>query len=132
MPDQLLEWIPCTTLSKLVKDGQPVAQDFKWCAGSEGTIHIKCKLTTQSFSREDYQAVISHVSSHRDGVPLGARHNGSVPMHSVGALMEIRRGTQSIRGWCSHLAAIAVQRNEIGFADLGRGTGRGIRLYPKK
>jgi hypothetical protein len=129
---QRLEWVKCTTLSKQIIDGQPAAKDFIWCIDSGGSIHIQSHQTTQSFSKEDYHAVIAHVSSHRDGVPLGARHDGPVPMNSVGALMEKRRDTPSIRGWCSHLAAIAVQQGHIGSADLGRGPGRGIHLYPKK
>ena len=132
MSDQQLAWVPCTTLSKQVKDGQSVAGEFMWRTGVKGIIHIQCKLTAQSFSPEDYEAMISHVLSHPNGVPLGARRDGTVPMDSVGALMERRRGTQSIRGWCSHLAAIAVNRGRVDFADLGRGSGRGIHLYPKK
>ena len=74
--------------------------------------------------------MISHVSASRGGVPLGARHDHDVPKNSIGALMEQRRGTPSIRGWCSHLAAIAVKQNHLDFADMGRGPGRGIYLYP--
>lgn len=88
MPGQQLEWVPCTTLSKQVKDGQSVAREFKWRTDLTGIIHIMCKLTTQTFGQQDYDAMISHVSSHRDGVPLGARRDGSVPMNSVGALTE--------------------------------------------
>jgi hypothetical protein len=131
MTDRRLQWNKCTTLSKQIVDGHPAAKEFLWATDLDGNIHIKSKKTSQVFSREDYQAMISHVSS-RHGVPLGARHDDTVPENSIGALMERRRGTASIRGWCSHLAAIAVKQGHLDFDDRGRGPGRGIYLYPKR
>jgi len=132
MTDPTLKWNRCSTLSKQIVHEQPAAKEFLWAADLDGNIHIKSRRTSQVFSREDYQAMISHVSATRGGVPLGARHDDKVPENSVGALMERRRGTQSIRGWCSHIAAIAVEQNQLDFIDMGRGPGRGIYLYAKK
>ena len=132
MTDPRLQWNKSTTLSKQIVRGQPAAKEFLWATDLDGNIHIKSKRKPQVFSREDYQAMISHVSANRGGVPLGACHDDKVPENSIGALMERRRGTQSIRGWCSHLAAIAVEQNHLDFTDMGRGPGRGIYLYPKR
>ena len=110
MSDPRLRWNKCTTLSKQIVRGQPTAKEFLWATDLDGNIHIKSKRTSQVFSRKDYQAMISHISTNSGGVPLGARHDDKVPENSIGALMERRRGTQSIRGWCSHLAAIAVEQ----------------------
>lgn len=132
MTDSRLQWKKCTTLSKQIVRGHPAAKNFLWATDLDGNIHIKSKSRPQVFSREDYQAMIAHVSASREGVPLGARHDDRVPENSIGALMELRKGTQSIRGWCSHLAAIAVQQNHLDFIDKGRGPSRGIYLYPKR
>ena len=132
MTEQRLGWKKCTTLSEQIRDGRPVAREFLWATDINGNIHVKSKQTAQTFGRDDYQAMISHVSTNPDGVPLGSRRDGDVPRNSIGALMERRRGKSNIRGWCSHLAAIAVQQNDLDFCDKGRGPGRGIWLYPKK
>lgn len=132
MDDKDTNWNICETLSKQIRQGRPVAKEFKWNIDVEGQLTIKSNRTKQTFSREDYIAIISHVSANPNGAPLGSRRNGDVPKNSIGALMELRRGTSSIRGWCSHLAAIAVARNDIEFYDKGRGPGNGIWLYPKK
>lgn len=71
MTDQGLQWNKCTTLSKQIVDGQPAAKEFFWATDLNGNIHIKSKRTSQIFSGEDYQAMISHVSASRGGVPTG-------------------------------------------------------------
>lgn len=131
MTDQKLQWNKCTTLSTQNINGLPTAKVFLWAADMTW-IYIKSNRTIQKFSHEDYQAMISHVTANRNGVPLGARRDHTVPENSLGALMEKRSSSQSIRGWCSHLAAIAVRQDHLNFSDMGRGRGRGIFLYPKK
>jgi hypothetical protein len=83
------------------------------------------------FSKADYLAMLRHVGKHPKGVQLGASRTGDVPDLSLGRFMERRKGTDAIRGWCSHLAAIAVQEGLIAYKDLGRGPGRGIWLFTK-
>jgi hypothetical protein len=124
-------WNICKTLSKQIRQGRSVAKEFRWNIDLEGQLTIKSSQTKQTFSKEDYKAMISHVSANPNGVPLGSRRDGDVPKNSIGALMERRTGTSGIRGWCSHLAAIAVARGDIEFYDKGRGPGNGIWLYPK-
>jgi hypothetical protein len=131
MTRQELQWKKATTLSGQIRQGRPVAKEFSWATDVQGNIYIRCRRATQTFTKEDYQALISYVSTNPDGVPLGARHDRSVPSDSIGALMQRRRRTSSIRGWCSHLAAIAVVRNDLDYYDKGRGPGRGIWLYPR-
>ena len=132
MTDRKLQWDKCRTLSKQTANGLPTATGFDWATDVDGNIWIKSKRTSQKFSKDDYQAMISHILGNRGGVPLGSCRDHGVPEDSVGALMEQRRGTASIRGWCSHLAAIAVKQNHLGFTDTGRGPGRGIYLHAKK
>lgn len=127
---QNLNWKECTTLSKQTRQGCPVARSFGWAEDTRGTIYIRASRKPQTFGRQDYEAMIAHVNAHPQGVSLGARRDGTVPSDSLGALMEQRRNTSSIRCWCSHLAAIAVQRGDITFEDRGRGPGRGVWLYP--
>lgn len=127
-----LQWNKCSTLSEQTVHGQTIATEFLWATDVDGNIWIKSKRTSQKFSKDDYQAMISYVLSSYDGVPLGSRRDKDVPENSVGALMERRMGNTSIRGWCSHLAAIAVKQNHFGFTDKGRGPGRGIHLHSKK
>jgi hypothetical protein len=126
-----LRWESCSTLSKQFREGHPVAKRFEWAVDSDGRIHIRSSKSPEIFSEEDYRAMITHVAGNPTGVPLGARRDGNVPSNSLGALMEQRRNTSSIRGWCSHLAAIAVQQGHLLYEDKGRGPGRGIWLYPK-
>ncbi|MBC8181411.1 hypothetical protein H8E88_09825 [candidate division KSB1 bacterium] len=125
-------WIESETLSKQIREGKPVSQKFFWTLDNMERIHIRSSKTSKIFSREDYEAMISHVYSYKTGVPLGSRRDGTVPTDSLGALMEKRHNTLSIRGWCSHLAAIAVQKGDVTFLDKGRGPGKGIWLYPKE
>lgn len=127
-----LDWYKCNTLSKQTAKGQPTATDFLWATDNDGNIWIKSNETKQMFTRDDYQAMISHVSESPDAVPLGSRRDGLVPENSIGALMQQRKGSSSIRGWCSHLAAIAVQNGQLEFIDTGRGPGKGIYLYIKR
>jgi len=84
-----------------------------------------------TFSRDDYKAMVEHVARNPTGVPLGSRDPGDVPSDGLGALMERRKKASSIRRWCSHLAAIAVQQDHLSYEDKGRGPGKGIWLYPK-
>ncbi len=127
-----LHWKKCTTLSNQTVNGRPTATEFDWAIDASGSIWIKAKKTLQEFTKEDYETMISHVLNSRGPVPLGARRDGAVPENSVGALMQERRGTESIRGWCSHLAAVAVCQKRLGYTDAGRGPGRGIFLHAKK
>jgi hypothetical protein len=124
MSSGLPQWKRCNTLS------EQNPREFQWRMDTQGNIYIKSRISTQEFTIEDYGAAIAHVINNPDGVPLGARHDGDVPNNSLGAFMEHRRGTSSIRGWCSHLAAIAVQKEDLLYEDHGRGPGRGIWLYP--
>jgi len=117
-------WKKCNTLS------EQKSREFRWCTDDSGIIHIKSGKSTQIFTAEEYKASIAHVINNPDGIPLGARRDGAVPPNSLGAFMERRRGISSIRGWCSHLAAIAVQKGDLLYEDHGRGPGRGIWLYP--
>jgi len=130
MSNQYQDWNECYTLSKQIKEGRPVSQKFCWRIIRDGSIVIKAKKSTQTFSSEDYQAMIEHVISYKSGIPLGSRRDKTVPTDSLGALMEKRWQTMTIRGWCSHLAAIAFNRGHIKYIDKGRGRGRGIWLYP--
>jgi hypothetical protein len=132
MTGRELQWDRCTTLSKQTVNGRPAATEFLWATDIHGNVCIKAKRSLQKFSKEDYEAMISHVLNSRGAVPLGSRRDQGVPENSIGALMQQRRGTQSIRGWCSHLAAIAVSQNRLGFTDTGRGPGRGIFLHAKR
>ena len=127
---QDLDWRECTTLSKQTRLGRPIARSFEWAEDTRGAIHIRARGKPQVFDRQDYETMIARVNAHLEGIPLGARRDGTVPGDSLGALMEQRKNTSSIRGWCSHLAAIAAQRGDIIFEDKGRGPGRGIWLYP--
>ena len=131
MSSGVLQWKKCTTLSKQIREGRPVAKEFVWAKDKEGSIHIKSRKSSKTFSSEDYNAMISYVFANPSGVPLGSRRDRDIPSDSIGALMERRRKTSSIRGWCSHLAAIAVQQNDLSYDDKGRGPGRGVWLYPK-
>jgi hypothetical protein len=119
----ILEWKTCNTLS----EHNPM--EFKWHTDYLGNILIKSENSTQRFTAEEYEAAIAHVFNNPGGAPLGARRDGGVPHNSLGAFMENRRRTSSIRGWCSHLAAIAVQKGDLIYMDHGRGSGRGIWLY---
>jgi len=132
MGKEKLKWIESETLSKQIREGKAVSQKFVWASDNIGRIHIRSSKTSKIFSKEDYNAMIEHISSYKTGVPLGSRRDGLVSTDSLGALMEKRRKTSSIRGWCSHFAAIAVQKNDIKFLDKGRGPGKGIWLYPKE
>lgn len=126
-----LQWRTGRTLSKQVRQGQPISKPFEWALDDDGAVHVRSSHTRrpQVFRRDDYRAMLAHIAAHPEGIPLGARRDGSVPRDSLGALMEQRKG-EGIRGWCSHLAAIAVQRGHIAFEDRGPGPGRGIWLYP--
>ena len=124
-------WRNCNTLSKQIRRGQPVARQFEWTMDSEGRIRIRSRKSAMTFSKGDYKAMIEHVARNPTGVPLGSREDGDVPSDSLGALMERRKNTSSIRRWCSHLAAIAVQQDHLSYEDKGRGPGKGIWLYPK-
>jgi hypothetical protein len=126
-----MNWKKLNTLSHQIREGQPVSSSFSWCKDEEENIHIKSNKTKIIFSPYDYSAMLSHVNKHY-GVPLGSRRDGTVPGDSLGALMEKRYKSSSIRGWCSHLAAIAVHEGDINYEDKGRGAGKGIWLFPKK
>ena len=124
------DWHQSCTLSKQIKGGKPVSKKFFWKKEDDGSIVIKAKTSTKVFSNNDYQAMIDHVTSYKSGIPLGSRRNRTVPTDSLGALMQKRWGTSSIRGWCSHLAAVAFDRGHIKYIDKGQGPGRGIWLFP--
>ncbi len=124
-----MNWKNLNTLSNQVKEGRPVLTSFSWSKDDEDNIHIKSNKTKMKFSSSDYSAMLNHINLHR-GIPLGSRRDGSVPKDSLGALME-KRKSPSIRGWCSHLASIAVHEGEISYEAKGRGPGKGIWLFPK-
>ncbi len=117
------EWKRCNTLS----EHNP--RKFQWQTDNSGNTLVMSENSTQKFTAEEYEAAITYVIHNPDGIPLGARQDGDVPSISLGAFMERRRGTSSIRRWCSHLAAIAVQKGDLFYEDHGRGPGRGIWLY---
>lgn len=117
------EWKRCSTLS------EQNPREFQWYMDDLGSIHIKSGQSEQTFTSQEYKAAIGHVFKNPDGTPLGARRDGDVPSQSLGAFMQQLRGTSSIRGWCSHLAAVAVQKEDLRYEDHGRGPGRGIWLY---
>jgi hypothetical protein len=130
MRSNYTDWCESNTLSKQIKQGKSVSQKFIWRIDDDGSIVIKAKGSTKAFSSQDYLAMIEHVNSYKSGIPLGSRRDKTVPTDSLGALMQKRRGTSSIRGWCSHLAAVAYDRGHIKYIDKGRGPGRGIWLFP--
>jgi len=106
---------------------------FEWSRDGMGHLRIRSSqgLVSPLFSKADYLAMLRHVGKHPKGVQLGSSRTGVVPAASLGNLMARRKGTDAVRGWCSHLAAIAVQEGLIAHKDLGRGPGRGIWLFPK-
>ncbi len=73
MADRELYWNKCTTLSGQTVNGRATATEFHWATDASGSIWIKTKKALQEFSKEDYEAVISHVLRSRGPIPLGAR-----------------------------------------------------------
>ena len=126
-----MNWKKLNTLSHQIKEGEPVSKPFLWFKDEMGNIHIKSNKTKKTFSPSDYSAMLGHIENHKNGVPLGSRMDGTVPRNSLGALMEKRFKSASIRRWCSHLASIAVHEDGAIYEDKGRGPGKGIWIFPK-
>ena len=83
--------------------------------------------TVYTFSTALYTASLEVILRQPNGTPLGARGGGVVPEDSLGAALELPENNRPL---LSYLAAIAVAEGLFQYEYLGKGPGRGIRLYP--
>ena len=83
--------------------------------------------TVYTFSTALYAASHEVILRQPNGTPLGAQGGGAVPEDSLGAALPIPENSRPL---LSYLAAIAVAEGLFQYEDLGKGPGRGIRLYP--